>query len=231
MPYLAGQDQLNIILMCASPGILSGDELFFNLLLEENSHLKIQTQAYQRLFTSDKGMFQKLYFKLKNKTSLIYLPHPIVPHKDSVFTSVAEIYLEKDSNLIWSEVLTPGRTHLEKPFSFQSFQSKILVYQSEKLVFKDFQLLEPKRHNLLELGLMEGFTHQSILICIGQFIDLKSMVIEIEKMFVPFTDWLEYGISELHISGFVLRILGNEAEKMFDLHRKVADYVSQNFIK
>ena len=231
VPKLAGQELLEIIVMCASPGILSGDELFFNLNLEENCQLKISTQAYQRLFTSELGMFQTLNFRVDKGATLVYLPHPVVPHRASVFTSVAEIFLEKNANLIWSEILTPGRTNIEELFSFHFFQSKILVYQSEKLVFKDFQLLEPKYHNLQELGLMEGFTHQSILVCIGKFSDIKAVMTELEQIFENKIEELIYGISELHVSGFILRILGKEAEELFIMHRKAAEYIENSFLK
>src|SRR5687767_157939 len=92
---------LQLMLMCSSPGILEGDEHQVKIHLEEDSHLHMHTQSYQRLFNMKNGARQTMEVYLQKGSSLIYIPHPAVPHKQSVFTTNNKIYLQGENRLIW----------------------------------------------------------------------------------------------------------------------------------
>ena len=97
--------KLELMLMCSSPGILDEDEYEMNIALEENCYLQLHTQSYQRLFNMKKGATQKMEIHLRKGTSFVYLPHPAVPHEDSIFTATNKIYLSDGCTLTWGEVL------------------------------------------------------------------------------------------------------------------------------
>jgi urease accessory protein len=109
---------LRIMLMNSSPGILDGDDYEIKIGLAENSSLQLHTQAYQRLFNMKKGATQLMEVHLEKDSSFIYLPHPSVPHENSIFTAKNKIFLNNDCNLIWGEVLTCGRKLNGEVFRF-----------------------------------------------------------------------------------------------------------------
>ena len=82
-------------------------------------------------------------------------------------------------------------------------------------------MLKPEIMPLESLGLLEGYTHQ------GTFIYLNTKneaVLEHIESFYKELEGLKdvsFGISELQAKGFVIRILGNGGEQMFDFFKKV----------
>ena len=88
---------LHLMLMNSSPGILDGDDYSIKIELSENSSLQVHTQSYQRLFNMKEGASQLQEVYLEKNSSLVYLPHPAVPHEKAVFKSVNKIYLSNDA--------------------------------------------------------------------------------------------------------------------------------------
>ena len=79
--------------MSSSPGILDEDEYELKIELGENSSLQLHTQSYQRLFNMKKGAKQLMEVYLEKGSSFVYLPHPSVPHENSVFTATNKFFL------------------------------------------------------------------------------------------------------------------------------------------
>ena len=102
---------LRLMLMSSSPGILDGDEYDMKIDLDRNCSLHLSTQSFQRLFTMKQGASQRLEVNMTEDSSFCFLPHPSVPHNQSIFTATNNIYLSDRCSLIWGEVLTCGRTH------------------------------------------------------------------------------------------------------------------------
>ena len=210
-----------LMIMSSSPGILSGDEYDIQVNLKENARLQLQSQSYQRLFNMEDSASQVMSVKMQKGSSFSYVPHPVVPHEDSTFKSHNKIDINDDCELIISEIITCGRKHYGEAFKYAHFQNLVEVYHHDRLILKDNVLLKPEIMPLESLGLLEGFTHQGTLI----YLNTKGLdVLDHIEYFFKKMEALEdvsFGISDLHAKGFVIRILGNGGEQMFDFFRKV----------
>ncbi len=210
-----------LMIMSSSPGILSGDEYDIQVNLKENARLQLQSQSYQRLFNMEDSASQVMSVKMQKGSSFSYVPHPVVPHEDSTFKSHNKIDINDDCELIISEIITCGRKHYGEAFKYAHFQNLVEVYHHDRLILKDNVLLKPEIMPLESLGLLEGFTHQGTLI----YLNTKGLdVLDHIEYFFKEMEGLEdvsFGISDLHAKGFVIRILGNGGEQMFDFFRKV----------
>ncbi|WP_278034284.1 urease accessory protein UreD [Flavobacterium nitratireducens] len=216
---------LELILMSSSPGVLDGDELYFEYILNENSQLEITTQSFQRLFTMEKGAFQETKVLIKENAFLSYLPHPSVPHKGSDFKSNNTIYLEKNASVLWGEIFTCGRKLKGEVFEFTKMQSLTKVYQEDKLVFFENLYLNPSEFNPINLGQLEGFTHQLSLFFLHQSIDVKKMKSELD-LFLKDKNCV-FGISEAPANGLVIKILYNKAEKLMSWMKEITKIIKQ----
>ena len=210
-----------LMIMSSSPGILSGDAYDIQVNVKENARLQLQSQSYQRLFNMEDSASQVMNVQMKKGTSFSYVPHPVVPHEASTFKSYNKITIDDDCDLTISEIITCGRKHYGEEFKYAHFQNLVEVYHHDRLILKDNVLLKPEIMPLESMGLLEGFTHQGTLI----YLNTRNEDVEdkIEYLFKELEELedVSFGVSALQAKGFVIRILGNGGEQMFDFFRKV----------
>lgn len=213
---------LHLMIMSSSPGILDEDEHEISINLEERASLVLSTQSFQRLFNMKKGATQVTDVTLKTGSSLIYLPHPVVPHEASIFKSVNRIRMEADAELLWGEVITCGRALNGENFKFSSFESLTELYLESRLLMKENIRMTPSAGPITGMGMLEGFTHQASMICLRRS---KLVLDEIQATLQEYEN-IEFGISATRMNGFVLRVLGNAAYQLQEILQKVAEKVT-----
>jgi urease accessory protein len=218
---------LHLMLMCSSPGILDGDDYQLKFNIEENAHLHLHTQSYQRLFNMKQGARQKQESYLQKNASLIYIPHPAVPHKQSIFTTSNKIYLEGNNKLIWGELLTCGRKLNGEQFDFIKYHSITELYIQGRLAIKENWLVQPGTTNLQAIGQWEGYTHQASLIIVNNKENISAQYDAITQFLLQKQE-ITFGISPLPHSGLIVRILGYKAEPLFNCLNQIATLITQN---
>jgi len=219
------QQAIKLMLMSSSPGILDGDEYHLKIDVAENSALELQTQSYQRLFHMKKGAKMFLNLELKSGASFVYIPHPMVPHENSVFFSSNKIVMNTGCSLTWGEVMSCGRKLNGEVFKFISYQSVTEIYFGEKLVVKENISMKPSEINVKAIGQLEEFTHQASLVFIGQTVNIQE---KIESIYVLLNQQknIEFGISSLPVNGIIVRLLGYKAEQLFEVSKTISTLLS-----
>jgi urease accessory protein len=204
---------LHLMIMNSSPGILDEDDYEIKIRLAENSSLQLHTQAYQRLFNMKKGATQLMKIHLSAGSSFVYLPHPSVPHENSIFTAKNKIYLSNDCNLIWGEVLTCGRKLNGEIFQFSKYHCITEVFLSDKLIIKENLLMQPSFIDPGMMGQLEGFTHQATLICLANHI-ITDRLNKVHD-YLSYQKEILFGITSTAGNGLLIRILGHKAEQLY----------------
>lgn len=216
---------LHLMLMCSSPGILDGDDYQLKINIEENAHLHLHTQSYQRLFNMKQGARQKQEVYLQKNASLIYIPHPAVPHRQSIFSSHNKIYLQENNLLMWGELLTCGRKLNGEHFDFIKYHSITDIYINSRLAIKENWLVQPDITDMQVIGQWEGYTHQASLIIIKedalQYFDALNQYLLQQPQ-------ITFGISTLPYKGLIVRILGYKAEQLFNCLNRIAAMIPSN---
>ena len=218
---------LHLMLMCSSPGILDGDDYTIKINIEEDCHLHLHTQSYQRLFQMKKGARQVMEVFLQKGASFIYIPHPVVPHKQSAFTAHNKIYLQGNNRLIWGELLTCGRKLNGEQFDFISYHSITDVYMHGRLIIKENLLVQPGITNVHAIGQWEGYSHQASLIILDTPETINTAY-ELINDYLRQQNNITLGISTLATAGIIVRILGYKAEPLFNCLNKIATLVTEN---
>lgn len=216
---------LHLMLMCSSPGILDGDNYQLKINIEENAHLHLHTQSYQRLFNMKQGARQKQEVYLQKNASLVYIPHPAVPHRQSIFTSYNKIYLQGNNLLMWGELLTCGRKLNGEHFDFIKYHSITDIYINGRLAIKENWLVQPGITDMQVIGQWEGYTHQASLIIIKEDAVLYYDAI---NQFLLQQQQITFGISALPHNGLIVRILGYKAEQLFNCLNRIAEMIPVN---
>jgi urease accessory protein len=213
---------LHLALMSSSPGILDGDAYHLAIDIGEQGHLQLHTQSYQRLFNMKKGAQQQMHVNIEQGASLTYIPHPTVPHKNSIFTSHNTIHLQTNSRLLWGEILTCGRTQNDEQFHFSKYQNITEVFVNNRLFIRENLLVQPAIMNVQALGQWEGYTHQASLICIGMETnaDFLHKHLQQEKEMI-------FGLSTIASNALIIRLLGYKAEQLFNCLQRIATLLNQ----
>jgi urease accessory protein len=223
-------DCLHLMLMSSSPGILDGDDYQIKIEVDKGCSLQLHTQSYQRLFNMKTGATQTMQVFLKDNASFTYLPHPTVPHLQSMFTAKNKIYIGKSCSLIWGEILTCGRKLNGEIFSLSKYHNLTEIYFNTKLVIKENLLIQPTVIDPALTGQMEGYTHQASLIILDKEINLvatKEAIVEL----LGTKDDIDFGITTSPINGIIIRILGNKAEQLHNCLKTITAVVQQQNIK
>lgn len=212
---------LHLVIMTASPGVLDGDQYEIRMELEEDAQVHLYTQSYQRIFNMQQGATQQFRVRMGDASSLIYLPHPSVPHEASIFEAHNHILLGVHCRLIWGEIITCGRKLSGEVFRCSLYQSITEVYQEEKLLFKDVTVLQPEQIPAAATGQWEEYTHQGALYWHDESRDLTVMADLIHEM-VSGEQNIAAGVSLTASGDLLLRILGQGAEQLYRIFKAVA---------
>ena len=217
---------LHLMLMSSSPGILDGDQYQLKIELAAGCSLQLHTQSYQRLFNMKQSASQTMEVLLSAGSAFYFLPHPAVPHAESVFRSTNKIWLEDGCSLVFGEILTCGRKLNGEVFQFSKYHNITEVYLQNKLVIKENLLIEPATINVNAIGQLEGFTHQASLIYLHATTEIKPLSKLVNGLLAE-QKGIAFGISGAPINGLVIRILGNKAEQLYDCLKAIAQLLPQ----
>lgn len=226
-------NDLYLMVMSSSPGLLDKDQYDISIKVEASARLQLQSQAYQRLFNMQEGATQKLKIVLEPGSAFSYVPHPVVPHQNSKFNGHTIVHLQEDCELLLSEIITCGRKHSGEVFRFTSFQNLTEIYDRQKLVLKDNILLQPQQVPPHTIGQWEGYTHQGTIMYLHTGKNSALAHLDKVQQLVAEEKHVSFGLSETAANGFVLRILGNGGEQLFNCFKRVqqALWSSHTFLK
>ena len=112
-------EQLDLMLMSSSPGILEGDAYEIKIEVEKGCSIQLHTQAYQRLFTMKTGATQQMTVHIADNASFIFLPHPSVPHEQSTFTSRNNFFRKYQQPDFWRNTYLWQKIKWRKVFAFK----------------------------------------------------------------------------------------------------------------
>ncbi|WP_090391260.1 urease accessory protein UreD [Niabella drilacis] len=215
-----------LMIMSSSPGILSGDAYEYSIRVKENARLQLQSQSYQRLFHMEASATQKMQITLEKGSSFFFVPHPVVPHKNSRFTSLNRIDMAEGCQLLMSEIITCGRKHHGEVFEFTSFHNFFEVFHNGRLVLKDNILLQPKENDLQAMGMLETYTHQGTLIysATAGIPSAPGLADQVQELLEQEADILG-GVSRLQHNGLVVRVLGHGGEQLFTLFQNIQERI------
>ncbi|HEX8460666.1 MAG TPA: urease accessory protein UreD [Segetibacter sp.] len=214
-------DLLRLMMMSSSPGILDNDEYAVQIDVEVNAKLWLTTQGYQRIFTMKEGAFQTIDVSINENASLVYLPHPNVPHEGADFSSDNTIRLGANHHLLWSEITTCGRKLSGEEFKFTRYKNNTKIFIEGKLVVKENVLIEPFKRNIHSIGQLENYSHQSSILFLNNKADTR-IIAEECHLILSSIEGIAFGISSIAANGIVIRILGYKGEQLFMIHNNLA---------
>ncbi len=223
-------NQLAVYVMDSSPGIMAGDQYKLNWHLDEGSSVYITNQSYTKLHPSKENpSSQTLNIRVGKNALLEYFPEPVMPYKDSDFTSVSDVRLEQGGAIIMAEVLCPGRTFHGEVFEFHSYVNRLKVFYSDELIYSSNQKIMPSEQNLKWLGRWEDLTYLGNLMVFSDLLRPEHIV-EIRSI-LESNQIVYSGVSFTYRHGLLVSMLGSKVAEVQALIKLIWECIRRQLLQ
>lgn len=212
-------------------GYIEGEKYKNIFMLKDEARAIITTQASAKVYKCLNGVKteQETIIELGKKSVLEYITDSVILYKDAIYKQVNNIYLDKSSTLIYSDGITAGWSPEGDNFKYNNVQLKSNVYVNNKLVLLDNLVVNPNANDVTKLGFFEEYLNFGTLLVINEDIDhkvIEELRVIIGKLNLP----IDFGISKLEVSGFVLRVLGNLTQHIERAMGACHNYIRKKFL-
>ena len=213
---LPGMAYLYII--SPSGGILQGDRYKTDIALKNNAVSHITTQGATRIYSmNSNSAVQLVNITLDENCYLEYIPDQIIPYQNSRYYQKVNLDIHDNATLIYSEVLTPGRTAMKETFDYDICYLRTYC-KNQKNEFRCLEnmKIEPKKYDLKIKGVLGKYNIVGTVYVLTK----KSQIEKLEEKIyenIKKSELISIGTSILpNESGIIVKILGNNTEDVFD---------------
>lgn len=214
--YLSG-DEMKLIVMSASAGMMAGDCQEISLKIGQNSQVYYTTQSYEKIHKMEQGEAnRRINITIDEHAFLKYMPLSVIPFEDSVIKNYINIELKDNtSKLLFCDLITAGRVGHGECFKYKYYGCNVNITQKGKLLYHENTVYEPKVCDMQGFGMYEGYTHlvNVLLINIGREKELLEQIREL----IAQTPDINGGASLMQCGGISIKALGRSAQRLEDL--------------
>ena len=224
-PFEKPDGGIQVMPLCASAGIMSGDLQQFEYEVEEGANLELLSQSFEKIHRMEEGSAARtVSARVAKNACLSYYPQPVIPFAGSVFDSTMEIHLEDESSrLFLMDILSCGRAVSGERFAYRRFSSRVSIWRGGELIYRDNCRYEPEATAMEGLGMYEGFSHMANI-----FLTVPSasngsgrQLLDAIRALLEDAADCEGGVSLLASGDLAVRILGNRAQTLQNLAEEI----------
>lgn len=226
-PFYDKDDNMSIMMMSVSAGIMAGDVQDIVINVSENSRVKVFSQAFEKIHKMNDGYAKRdTVLNVNSNGFLEYNPLPTIPFANSSFENNTVINLEdKTAKLIYSEILTCGRVARDEFFEYSFYKSKTTINLGDELVYFDNANYTPSQMDMSGYCMFEGYTHQSNLIVFN--FDLDAGIMSTINDIISENSNVTGGCSRTHTQDICVRLLGNNSENLININNTIIQIINQ----
>jgi urease accessory protein len=155
--YSDGDGTAFVYLLNPSGGILQGDLLETDILVEQDARAWVATPSANKFYRMDEG-----HATLQNRIRvqqggvLEYMPEYNIPFAQSSVVQETTFDLDPDATLLAFDMIVPGRIEKGELFAYNLYSSRTSIRVNGRLEARESAKLEPARHFPGALGVLEG---------------------------------------------------------------------------
>ena len=212
---------LNVCIMDASPGLLSGDNYHFDWHFAPNARALITTQGFTRVHPSrGQTSTQTTHLHLAAGARCKYLPLPTIPFAGADFGSKTTIELSATASLFWAETWCAGRIARGERWQFERVVSSVTVTRESEIIWCNRNRIEPQKRAASTCGAWETWTHAATFAAFVANNENQSAMVELAREIIARAGW-HGGVSALD-DGVAGVILGTRGEAMHEVLQVLA---------
>ncbi|PTL38533.1 urease accessory protein UreD [Alkalicoccus saliphilus] len=229
-PVYLDEHAPSVYMIHVGGGYVDGDVYTTKIHAAEEAEVSVTTQSHTKVYKTPKEpVVQKTSIHMEENSLVEYMPDPLIAYEKARFVQETDVYMEEGARLIYSDMMTPGWAEDGRAFSYDWIRSRLKIYRNGRLVVFDHLFLEPDE-SISGLMQMEGYSHAGMLMVIHEKVDeafIESVCDLLEKMNLE----ARFGISELPVKGFMLRILAQNTKTLEELIYKAHDEIRSRLLQ
>lgn len=141
-PHAAAADgSVSLIVLMLSGGLLDGDEVTIDVVVEPGARLALRTQAATQAHPGRSQ--QVLRATLGEAAWFSYVPHALVPHAAADYRGQIQVQMQPDSRVLVADALSPGRSHSGEHFAYAQVRLDLDVWLAGMLVARERAVIRP----------------------------------------------------------------------------------------
>ncbi len=214
-------------LMHLGGGYIEGESCSTYIELKENTRSIITTQAPTLIYKSNNGNSckQNSVIKLEKNSVLEYMLDNTILFKDAIYEQNTDIYMDKDSTLIYTDGITSGWSPDGEKFQYNLGRMKTRLFIDGEIKLIDNLILDARNNDLGGFGFFEGYSNYGTAIIINRRINEK-FVEKLREVVGELNLDIDFGIALLETNGLVIRVIGNLTQ---NIHKAI--YTCTNYVR
>jgi urease accessory protein len=213
-----------LMLLNPTGGVLGGDRLATEIVLEAGTHAILTTPSATRVYrTAEKPAILNTVIQVGEGSTLEYLPDHVIPHGGSLLHQSLRIEMEPGSRAIVLDAMASGRVAHGERWSFRELDSQTSVRLRGKPIYINRARITPRKNRPDQLGIMKEFDYMASLgIFADGFSRWEDLITRIKDCLVEEPN-VYSGASLLSRGGCAIRFLARSAPEMTNLNKKLWD--------
>ena len=203
-----------LMLLNPTGGVLGGDRLVTEIILEKETHVCLTTPSATRIYrTSEQPAVLKTMIQLGEGATLEYLPDHVIPHTGSSLRQSLRVEMARGSRAVILDSLAAGRVARGERWNFSEIDSRTEVTLCGKPAFLNRTKINPAAQQPEHLGLMEEFSYMACLCMFADGLENWPVVAASMNTELKTTPQVKGGVSLLSLGGSVVRYLATSATR------------------
>jgi len=233
--YPEGEAICHNIILHTAGGVVGGDILDQEIILNDHSQSLITTPAANKIYRSNgKIAQQNINIRLENQTILEYLPQEMIVFNGAKYHQSNIINLHQDSTFLMWEIIRFGRTARGEIFNQGYWQSNLEIWQESTPILIDHICLQGEDDLFHSLTGLNDQPLAATLTYIGNFQKAETLT-KISQLCQNSLTYGQAGVTEL-IKGLNCRYLGHSTTEVRAFFFKIwqilrLQYLGKNAIK
>lgn len=204
-PWLDGET-LVVNVVNPTAGLLTGDSVETQVKVESGACLLITTPSASRAYRTLAGTIELTQdFTVAAGGKLEVFPEMFIPQAGTSCRQRTHVDVESDGELLWIDVLAPGRVAMGESFEYQLLDWRMDIVLSGKPIVRERSVLEPGKPNLRALRNVFPNAYYGSIYWIGgkvdPALDLLKQITALQSADV----WM--GVSRLCAGGLAIKLL------------------------
>jgi urease accessory protein len=194
---------LSLVLLLLSGGLLDGDRVWMEVIVERGARLALRTQAATQLHAGHSE--QRLQATVADDAWFSYVPHAVVPHRGADYHAVTQVDVAAGSRALIADALSPGRVQFGESFAYDEVRLDLDVRRGATLLAHERASIRPE--TAWREAQWGSFTHVASAYLLGPG----------EAPSLGESTGVRAGTTDLAGGGWLVRALANRATALDDL--------------